>query len=298
MVVYPPGASKPLRADLLLRAVLRSDLTPVPVTIELQVRDTPDTASMREGALFKAGRDLHEFLIVKRGGYTEDGGMQAGRNTGSRTYIGLLASCAPVADPLQRAVIRYGGTFGEAYRACGARAVIGSDIAIQTFVCLRGLTPSFEIARALGEAGGALVLNERGGIDFKRLADLTAQAPVVKLREDSAEQVQSSLLERHLVPFAFSTDRAGAFVFGRSDAGRGIAYRPRGTQDILNAVRSAPIVRRKVTSGFAPHIRAGDCVEVGGARYFVVTAAHAMETNATGGDAAQTSTIWLAQVGA
>lgn len=297
MIVYPPGASKPLRSDLLLRAVLRSDLTPIPVTIEVTVRDTPDTASMREGAVFKAGRDLHEFLIVKRGGYTEDGNAQAGRNTGSRSYIGLLASCAPVADPLQRAVIRYGGTFGDAYRACGARAVIGSDIAIPVFVCLRGLTPSFEIAKALSESGGALVVNDKGGIDFKRLADLVAQKPVAKLREDSAEQVQSGLLERHQVPFAFSTDRAGLFVFGRSDAGRGIVYRPRGTTDILNAMRTVPIVRRKVASGFAPHIRAGDCIDVGAGRYFVVTAAHAMETNATG-DAAQTSTIWLAQVAA
>jgi hypothetical protein len=278
--------------------VLRSDLTPIPVTIEIEVRDTPDTASMREGALFKAGRDQHEFLIVKRGGYTEDGYAQAGRNTGSRTYIGLLASCAPIAEPLQRAVIRYGGTFGEAYRASGARAVIGSDIPIPVFVCMRGLTPSFEIAKALVEAGGALVVNDRGGIDFKRLGDLTAQKPVVRLREDSAEQVQSGLLERHTVPFAFSTDRAGLFVTGRSDAGRGITYRPRGTTDILNAMRSVPIVRRKVSSGFAPHIRAGDCIDVGANRYFVVTAAHTMETNTSGNGGAQTSTIWLAQVAA
>lgn len=296
MLVYPPGADRPLRADLLARAVLRSDLSPIPVTLEVEVRDAPETAGLQEGSIIRAGRDRFEFELIKRGGYVEDGHTQAGRNIGTRTYIGVLARCAAIARPLTRAVIQYGKTLGSAYRACGASAAVIKDIQIPEFVCMRGLTPSFEFARILGEHAATLVVQPSADVAIERIEDLMQREPVVRMREDSSEHVRSGLLEQHLLPFAFTTDRDGAFIVGTNRAGSGVMYRPGATANILNAVLSAPIVRRRVPSSFAPHINAGDCVQIGPQRYFVVTAAHAMETSATGGDAAQTSTLWCAQV--
>ena len=298
MIVIPEGAKRPIRSDLLVRVVLRSDLTPIPLTVELEVRDVAETKPLREGAICKVGRDQHEFLLVRRGGHTDDGYDQTMRNTGTRAYIGLLASCAPIADPLQRAVIRYGATLGDVYRACGARVRIESDFTLPIFVCMKGLTPSFELAKSLVEAAGSIVVTDAGQIAFRRLPEMLAQSPIVEMREDSAEQISSNLLERQLVPSVFSTDRSGEFLQGRTDSSRGIAYRPRASMDILNNMRSVPITRRRVMSGFAPHINAGHCIKLAGARYFVLTAAHAFETGGDGADSVQASTLWLAQVAA
>ena len=65
-----------------------------------------------------------------------------------------------------------------------------------------------------------------------------------------------------------------------------------------NNMRSVPITRRRVMSGFAPHINAGHCITLAGTRYFVLTAAHAFETGGDGTDSVQASTLWLAQVAA
>ena len=298
MLVYPPGASQPLRADHLVRAIIRSDLVPVPVTIELEVRDVPDTASLREGAIVKAGRDGMEFELIKRGGYVEDGHKQAGRNIGTRTYIGVLAKAAAIARPLTRAVIQYGNSLGAAYRACGFGGAVMRDIPVPEFVCLRGLTPSFEFAKILGEQAAVMVVQPTGDVSVERIEDLVTRKPVSSMREDSSEHVQSGFIEQHLLPFAFTTDRDGAFVIGRNAAGSGVMYRPRASANVLNSLLKAPIVRRRVPASFAPHINAGDCVQIGPARYFVVTAAHGMETSATGCDASQTTTLWCAQVSA
>lgn len=295
MLIYPQGATSALRSDLIVRAVERSDLTPVPRTIELEVRDTPDTEPLRQGARMVAGREGVEFLIVKNA----PGGLapytQGDRPVATRKLVGLLASCAPIAQRTQRSIVRYGASLGEIYRACGAQVRIDQDFSVGLFACYKGMTPSFEIAKALQEEAGALVF-AGGRVAFRRLDELLKGEPVATLREDSLEGVESDFLERHLVPFAFSTDPTGSTISTRSELGRGVLYRPRADAKILNNLSTALVMRRKGRSTYAPHINAGMRLNVGAAPFVVITAAHVADVGADGGEGEQYTQLWLGEV--
>ena len=295
MLVYPPGSSSALRSDLLVRAVLRSDLVPIPQTVELELRDTLDTEPFTEGAVIKVGREEAEFLIVKTSPGGDSGKVQGDRPMKTRKVVGLLASCAAIAQRTQRSIVRYGASLGEIYRACGAQVRIEQDFSVGVFACYKGMTPSFEIAKALQEEAGALVLVD-GKVAFRRLEQMLEGEPASTLREDSAEAVKSEFLERHAVPFAFSTAADSSFTAGRAESGRGVLYRPRADIRTLNNLGKALITRRKVRSDFAPHIMAGMRFDVAGAPHAVITAAHCFDGGADGGGGEQYTRLWLGEV--
>lgn len=290
MIVIPDGATGALRGDTLVRAVIRSDMAPVPQTVEIEVRANGETAGMVEGASLRVGREQVPFLIVKRSSDAPPGLVAGARDMRSFTVIGLLASCAAVASPRRSAVVAYQATIGGVYRACGATASIGGDITIPAFACYVGMTPSFEIARALQEQAGGIISDERGRVSFRRLVDLQKELPSRVIERESVAADESGFVERHLVPAAFSTGPDGAFLRGAAGTGRGIIYRPQASQAILANLSRALIVRRMVSSGFAPDITAGQVIEVAGERFVVATAAHAFSA------AEQSSTLWLGKV--
>lgn len=296
MLVFPPGSTEALQGQTLLRAVLRSDLTPIPMTVELEVRDVPITQSMQVGEVVIVGRSRLPFRLVHEGGQPDVSQTQGAFGTGTRTFIGLLASCEALASPRQSAVVKYASDLGAIYRACGARVSIAGALPVPVFVCMRGHTPTFEVAKALQDAAGAIVCDEDGRISFRRLRDMAGDAPVRRLKFDSADSRKSSFVERHLVPFAFSTQRDGSFLHGRMESGRGVTFRPAATQDVLNNLSVALITRRKLTSAFAPDILAGMSVELEEKKFIVVTAAHTFEAGGSGASIEQSTTLWMGQV--
>jgi hypothetical protein len=296
VIIIPPGSDVPLRGDLLVRAVLRSDLTPIPQTLELEVRSGPESAALQVGAVLRAGRELTPFRIIKESGSGPSGRVTAGRSIEVRGFVCLIDSCAPVADPRTRAVVAYGASLGGLYRSCGARVTVENDVQVPVFACLKGHVPTFSIAQALQEAAGAIVVTGAARVAFRRLADLITADPVRDLAEDVGEAVESGFVERHAIPATFSTDSAGAYLYGGENSGRGVLYRPGASQATLNSLGSALVTRRKIRSIFAPDIVAGDVLSVAGARHVVVTAAHVFEAGGGGIIREQASTFWLAQV--
>jgi hypothetical protein len=295
MLIYPEGRDSALSSALIIRSVLRSDLVPIPQNVELELRDTPETRLIKEGGIVKVGRQEAEFIVVKNAPSGDTGKTSNNQPVRTRKIVGLLASCASVAKRAQKSTIRYGASLGEIYRACGAQLKIDSDFTVPVFACYKGMTPSFEIAKALQEEAGALVMT-RGRIEFRRLAELVKAEPIATLREDSTEAVESEFLEQHLVPFAFSTGDDGAFLSGRAEGGHGVLYRPRADVRILNNLGLALIMRRVVQSDFAPHIMAGHRFDVAGTAYVVITAAHCYTGGADGDGGEQYTRLWLGEV--
>lgn len=295
MLIYPPGSDTPLRGDLMVRTVFRSDLTPIPQSIEFEVRDTIDSAKIKTGAIVRFGSELTEFVIVKESSGGEDGRTQGDRTVTGRQFVGLLASCAPVASATQRSVVRYGATLGEIYRACGAQIRIDSDFSVPVFACYKGMVPTFELAKALHEEAGSLVIN-KGRLSFIRLDDMAAVPVALTLRDDSAPSIRSEFLERHLVPFAFSTSASGGFTIGKSESGRWAVYRPRSPARILNNLSTALILRRKLQIAYTPGILAGMRVDIAQKPYTVITAAHVFEAGGNGAEGDQLTQLWLGEV--
>lgn len=296
MVLYPPGADAPIRGDLLVRMVFRTDLTPIPATVEFEVRKTLDTEkTLVEGAVVRVGADMAEFLLVKVAQREGGGAVQGDRPYSTINAVGILAACAPIAQRMQRAVVRESSSLGEIYRACGATLRIDSDFTVPLFSCFVGMVPSFEIAKVLQEEAGVLVY-EAGRIKFRRLAELRDAPAQQTMAADQVQTTQSGFLERHVVPFAFTTSAAGAIVVGRRESARGAVYRPRGDQRIVNNLSVALVLRAKVRNGLMPGFNAGLRVDVAGAPHIAITAAHVYESGADGGAGDQYSQFWLGEV--
>lgn len=296
MQVYPQGADSPIRGDMMVRTVFRTDLTPIPATVEFEVRKTPEMEkSVTEGSVVRVGIDMTEFLLVKVMQRSDPESSHGGRPYPTISAVGILASCAPIAQRMQRAVIRESSSLGEIYRACGATLRIESDFTVPQFSCFVGMVPSFEVAKVLQEEAGVLVY-AAGKIKFRRLAELRDSKAQQTMSADQVQTTQSGFLERHVVPFAITTSTENAIVTGRRESARGAIYRPRGDQRIVNNLSVALVQRAKVRSGLVPGFNAGMRVDVGTAPHIAITAAHVYESGADGESGEQYSQFWLGEV--
>lgn len=296
MLIYPQGAESPLRGDLLVRLIFRTDLTPIPATVEFEVRKSAETeAAIVEGALVRVGADMTEFLLVKVSERGDSGMAQGDRAYTTINAVGILAACAPIAQRMQRAVVREGSSLGEIYRSCGATLRIDSDFTVPTFACYVGMVPSFEVAKVLQEEAGVLVY-ESGKVKFRRLAELRDAKAQRTLLASQVQTIQSGFLERHVVPFSFTTSPGNAILMGRRESARGAVYRPRGDQRIVNNLSVALVQRAKVRNGLTPGFNAGLRVDIGTVPHIAITAAHVYESGADGGAGDQYSQFWLGEV--
>ena len=290
MLVYPQGSDAPIQGGLLVRLVFRTDLTPIPATVEFEVRKTTETVkSIVEGSIIRLGAEMTEFLLIKVVQRETDLAQ------GTLNAVGILAACAPIAQRMQRAVVREFSSLGEIYRSCGATLRIDSDFTVPLFACYVGMVPSFEIAKVLQEEAGVLVY-EAGKIKFRRLAELRDAKAQQTIAPDQVQTTQSGFLERHVVPFAFTTSPGNAIVTGRRESARGAVYRPRGDQRIVNNLSVALVQRAKARNGLVPGFNAGMRVDVGAAPLIAITAAHVYESGADGGAGDQYSQFWLGEV--
>lgn len=285
---------KAVPSDILLRVVLRSDLTPVPETVEVTVRDDPDFRWMwQEDSEITVGRDASVFRIVKDGLGSDSGLIQGPRKLGTIPVTGIAASCAAITMPLQRAVVREGTSFGDIYRACGATAPVESNVPVPRFSSFVGDIPSFAVAVIMQEEATVPMMRE-GRIAFKRLTELVGQKPIATLPEAADRTEQSQFKERHQVPFGYSVDDTGAVIFGRKESGRAAIYLPRSDTRVLNNLSVALIRRKYLQSDFSPDILAGHSLQIGDKSYVVITAAHVWDTE-TGGQT-QYSKFWVGEV--
>ena len=143
MILYLDNGDQ-LRGDVLCSAVLRSDLAPIPCTLEAEVRltDEIEAARLVEGKTLKTAAD-DSFTIVKAQRIT-------GRATqGDRVQEGvritaLLTACLPIAYVRDRAIIKEGAGLAAIYRSAGATIKgIDGDFPVPRFYCPIGETPSY-----------------------------------------------------------------------------------------------------------------------------------------------------------
>jgi hypothetical protein len=293
--IYLSNGDK-LRGDAVVRAVLRTDLVPVPMTLECSVRYSAELEPLlRDGQMVRAGPGLPDLRIVwaspDMGG---SGAVQGRRALGEISFVALLNSCADVAFLRSKAVIKEGATLGAIYRACGAKVQIESDFTVDRFSCFAGGVPAFHIAQALQEQAGALVwVPASAALKFKRLPDLFTGKPVETIDSTGIERVKSGFMERHEIPWFYSTDPSGAVMHGNRARARKAMFTPRKPLGVLNNMSRALVQWGSLTGRLAAGINAGDLVEVGAdGNFVVVTAAHVIEG---GGDGVNTYTrLWLA----
>lgn len=289
---------KQIRGDLIRSAVLRSDLAPVPLTLEAEIRIDEDMEKrLAEGqALTMANGDALQIVKAEP---ALPAVAQGARQMAAVRVVAVLQACHPVAFVRSRAIIKEGATMAAIYRAAGATLKrVEGDFPVARFSCLVGDTPSFHIARQLQEEG-AVVRWRAGALQFFRIDDLARQAPALTLPDSSGEELKSGFLEHHEIPNAFSLSAAGAFVqTSATDRARKAVFAPHKTQAALRNMSRCIVLSKVVRTAYAGQIAAGDRVNITGveAPLVVMTAAHVFESGTDGAGADQYSRLWLGKV--
>lgn len=295
MNVYLREGGDLLPGDVMLKWIGRSDLTPVPRSIEFVVKLIDGVQEkLKTGASIWSGRENLRYEIVKTDREQPLGQVQGKSQQQAMKVTALLHRCASVARPLNSATILTDTTLGAIYRACGAFMPVASDFAVPRFTCFKGHAPSYPIAQALQEEGAALVLRN-GSITAMRLTDMAQQAPVADIGQvDSSAKIESEFLQLQDIPSYYSVDDTAAIVLGQMGQARRVKFIPRAdVRQLRNA--SCVLVRSKtVDSTICQQYQAGDVIRVAGENLVIITAAHAFE-NLEGAQESR-SRLWLGKL--
>lgn len=285
-----------LRGDLVLSTVLRSDMAPIPLTLEATVRVDPDLETqLQEGMTLTGGRDGSILRIIKLLSDKQVAGAQGDRPYGPAKLIAALDPFHSLAFIRETAVIKDSATLGEIYRACGAKVKIASDFSVRRFACFVGDFPTIGINRAAQEEGGVLVWDAgSSALRFVRLPDLMKQKPVVRIAGDATTELTSGFLERHEVPAFYSVDPGGSITHGNRTKSRVARFAPRADARVLQNLTRTLVQRRVWRTGYAPELSAGACVLVDDTPHVIVTAAHVMQSGSDGSGVNAYTKVWLA----
>jgi hypothetical protein len=132
----------------LVSAIYRTDLVPVPVTIELIVK-----ADDRLHDLLVIGKTLFTpasiSLTIVKSQVINEQSVKAGKRIAAIHVIAVLSGCEALLGVTKKAVSLTNTSFNEVYRALGAKVRIKRDIKIARFICLKGQMPTVAIALAL-----------------------------------------------------------------------------------------------------------------------------------------------------
>jgi hypothetical protein len=284
-----------LRGDMIRSAVVRSDLAPIPVTLETEIRyDEEIKRYLLEGKIIEANGD--RFRIIKNN-KMEIREMQGKRGIIFIRIIGLLDSVHTAAFVRKKAIIKENSTLTEIYRATGATLkAIEADFDVPRFYCPIGQVPTFQIAKILQEEGG-VVRWKAGKMKFFRNPDLFKQKPVMALPKNADENVISGFQERHEVPWFYSTKPDGSIIYGNREKTRTTGFSPFKNTLRLNNMTRCLIQRKVAKVYYFARIAAGDLIEIYDSDpLVVVTAAHAFQSGTDGSGVKQYTRLWLAEL--
>lgn len=287
---------KLIRGDWIKRAVLRSDLVPVPLTFEGDIRVSGETQRF-----FEVGRSLityagDELEIIKSEVIQSDA-VQGGEQASFVRVIAILKPVKAVSFIKQAAIIKANATLAEVYRSAGAtlRGIEG-DFPVPRFVCMAGEVPTYHIARALQEGGG-VVRWRNGKLAFITLRGLFQQKSAVTITDSSADNVESGFLERHDIPSFYSVDADGKFVYGNKGKARAARWQPGLSEMALRNLTACLVHTKTVVVKYNERLAAGDLVEVQGADPLVIVTAATLFAGGTDGDPPEQYTrLWLGRL--
>lgn len=296
MIIIVGSTGALIAASDLLSATYRTDLVPVPATLELSVRNTPSLEkALVEGAELLVGDLSIPMIIIKTQSITTQS-IKEGRRIGGIAIIAVLSGCEGLIEPMNKAINTEQTTFLSAIRACGGRMASDGDVPLPYFVCLKGGIPTVRIAQACQEEGVVIQLRGRR-LAVVKLDELMDQPVKAKYDPSAVVWVQTQAMQNLHLPSFVSIDPDGSTVYGADTTqNRPVDYRPRMTQRQLKNLEKVLVHRGSLIRPLDMGLQAGDTLMVGTQKIVVLTAAHRFDSGALGGNSATVSKLWLSSL--
>lgn len=277
----------------LISAIYRTDLVPVPITLELVVK-----ADDRLHGLLAINQILFtpknvSMTIVKSQVINEQS-IKVGKRIAAIHVIAVLSGCEALLGVTKKAVSLDNTSFNEVYRALGAKVRIKRDIKLASFVCLKGQMPTVAIAAALQKESAVICHNDQG-LSVMRLNELMT-GDAVMFDKSAVHWIDNPNSVRHSNTNYLSIDDNGSDIIGSVRSERSIQYYPRADNRELQNLRRILITKGTITRQIDERLDAGRLITVEDKRLVVLTGAHRYDSGAFGGPAVMATKAWLAQI--
>lgn len=286
-----------LSASDLVRCILRTDLVPVPSSVEFIMQDNEQTAKQaRVGNTFTIGDFGIEYTIIKvipmKTQIVKDN-----RTFGGFSCTAVPKGCERLIEAVSNAVIMQNTSFNAVYRACGAKVAFNDDIPLGQFVCLKGSIPTMRIAVYLQQEAGVIAVRD-GKLGAFKINSLLKQQAKAQLDPSAVAWIDSEKLEAMQKSNFLSVDTDGSTVIGNDGIKNGQAVIQKAGLDSrqLKNLNTVLVTRGILMRAISPELNAGDLVKVGDKPYLILTAAHLIDTGSLGGATATASKFWLASL--
>lgn len=293
-IVLSDGQS--ISTDRFISGVIRFDCTPIPATLEFQVKLTPEMdAQLQENSVIRVGDNYLELIIVKRV-INNTAIIKGSENIVLGAYIAVIHGCEKLITPVQKAILLEGTTIGSAMRACGNKLKVQSDVPLVRYFCALGATPTYEIARKCAEEASVIYCSASGKIIVMRLTQIMNQEPKGYFNKESIQWIQNPHKLSQSIPTYQTINTDGSTVEGSLTNGSTTAFYPNLDARRLKNLSTVLVVRGTVVQPYSPQYLAGDAVMIDDKKYIILTVAHRFDTGAMGSPSVSASKFWLAEV--
>lgn len=301
-IYYDDDGEKTLLDGKFLKScVVRTDLVPIPVTVEAEIRVDSSTKHFFEqgSTIYTSNQD--EFVIIKSEEITSDK-VQVKDLAQSMKIIAVLSSVVDAAYVKEKSIKKDKTTLTNIYRiiGCKLKKIVG-DFTVPTFCCLAGDPPTFQIAMILQESGGVICWRE-GELHFIALRDLFSQEVLTDIPIVSAQNVQNGFMERHEIPSFYSINEAGEFIYGNREKARTARFIANKDEVTLRNMSTCLVKKQESRIAYNENINAGDLIRVGvdennnPINLVVITAAHVFSAGIDGDTPQQYTKLWLGEL--
>jgi hypothetical protein len=285
-----------IATDRFISGVLRYDCTPIPATLEFQVKLTEEMdAQLQENSVIRIGDNYLELIIVKRV-ITNSGVIKDDENIILGAYIAVINGSEALIKPTKRAVFLENASIGSAMRANGNKLKVIDDVPLVNYFCALGATPTYEIARKCAEEACVIYCNTNGKIIVMRLSQIMNQEPKAEFSKESIQWVQNQQKLNQVIPTYQTVNADGTTVEGSLSDGSTTAYYPNLDARRVKNLSTVLVVRGTMIQNYSPNFIAGDVVLIDSKKYVILTVAHRFDTGIMGSPSVSASKFWLAEV--
>lgn len=288
---------QPVPTADLLSVIVRYDLVPIPVSLEMTVRATDELRqqlSVNQKLLLNDGLSL---TIVKSE-LVHNNAIKDGKRLGGLAIIAVLSGCEALLGVSAKAVIHQSVSFAEIYRSLGAMVKILDDIKVNQFVCLKGQMPTERIALALQKEAAVMSYDvNRRVMAVKRLQSLfEPSADIPKYDRSQVQWFVNPCADVRQNVHYLSVDGNGTDILGQVDERKCVDYIPRCDSRELNNLKRILMKRGVMLRSTDTKLMAGNLISIDDKSYVVLTSAFRFDTGALGGGSVMATKAWLADL--
>lgn len=280
--------------DKIKLAIVRSDLVPIPETLEMDLRlDDENRDLLVEGNDVYSGE--RAFRIIKID-LDRRNAEQGPRLFETLRLTAVMRDLHKLTFVRAQAIWLENTTFTDIYRAAGAtlKSAIKGDVRIPLYACPNGDTPTFGIAKLFQEHGGVMRATVAGDLEFLPLPTIFTKPPVLDIPVNTTEAISSGFLERHEIPWTVTLHPDNQFLLGNNSKPRFSRYLHRVTEDVARNMTRVLIQARTARIDLNLALVAGDPARLSdGTMLAILTAVHVYSSGTHGENIDQYTKVWL-----